>query len=524
LRGRVDLERSHGLTNRNQYAAKIELLETCRTKLANATDMMRQAKDAPSYDKNQHGRLLLYLAGAEIEMANYLYFMGKTKDPRIAEALTDAVSNAKQAIELPYDYLYEAYKAQGNAQEDLAWLCERQGFWDLAIKSFEQARDVKTDYLQATVNQGRVHFKRYKPFDVVRGRAADLENAIHDLRDACGKPNAIAEGFHWLGLALAEKPESLPEALTNLKQALKLAAESDDVTALTYMDKWAEAWLLLIRRKVDENAAGPKTGATSTKAAADEARKDLTSALELVRKQRADRMRAGQSVALCDTLLKRVPYWMAWVYMVEQDSKKAVDELNRTLPSRATATPDDARLFTLRGIFRMNDSQEWRTTGGQDKVLADFKAAAALGNGDDKAEALLSLSKARWNIRYDTVSQTILVDWSKPDVKDSKMDWRTPRKQAIELVGADSRYRSKLESWQLEWLSYLVNEFKILNHAEQDKAQKSLSREQIAACRSVLLKEAIEVLAGLPKGDSRSEARAALLKELPDDQQKVLAP
>jgi serine/threonine protein kinase/tetratricopeptide (TPR) repeat protein len=165
---------------------------------------------------------------ANVVRANYLYgAKGEQAIGIYREYLKEARKDAEKVLnEMRPRDLTDAYIAQGNALEDLAWLCHEEGLWDPALDAFGNAiRESHSLNPVPLVSHGRTNYKR---FSYSSKKRSDLVAAEKDLAAACElfqlghNKDTEAEAHIWLGqvyLGLADDVKAADHILQGIKLA-----------------------------------------------------------------------------------------------------------------------------------------------------------------------------------------------------------------------------------------------------------------------------------------------------------------
>src|SRR5438132_1932776 len=189
---------------------------------------------------------------ANVVRANYLYgAKGEQGIDTYREYLKEARKDAEKVLnEMRPRNLTDAYVAQGNALEDLAWLCHEESLWDSALEAFGNAiRESHSLHPAPLVSHGRTNYKRFR---YSSRKQSDLAAAEKDLATACDvfqlshNKDAEAEAHLWLGQVYLAMSDDV-KAASNILQGIKLATggwlgyakyvvESEIATAVSLKD------------------------------------------------------------------------------------------------------------------------------------------------------------------------------------------------------------------------------------------------------------------------------------------------
>jgi serine/threonine protein kinase/tetratricopeptide (TPR) repeat protein len=165
---------------------------------------------------------------ANVLRANYLHgAKGEQAIGTCREYLQQARADAEKVLkEIRPRNLTDAYIAQGNALEDLAWLCHEESLWDPALDAFGNAiRESHSLNPVPLVSHGRTNYKRFR---YGSNKQSDLAAAEKDLATACDvsqlshNKDAEAEARIWLGQVYLAMNDGV-KAASSILQGIKLA-------------------------------------------------------------------------------------------------------------------------------------------------------------------------------------------------------------------------------------------------------------------------------------------------------------
>jgi len=193
----------------------------------------------------------------------HLLWANFSLDPTLQKFTTlleKARADAEEATKLDSRYKHLAYRALGNAWEDLAWIGQKTPQYQDAIKAFKAAIDTRSDDATAWMDLGRcyykaVHYGRY-PQENLKLAKQNLTRAIELDLD-----RTKAEPHYWLGLVEKDLGDEAA-ARASFERALKVKKDYHPAAqglARVYKDeaKYAQAdpWY----QKAVELAEGAKS-------------------------------------------------------------------------------------------------------------------------------------------------------------------------------------------------------------------------------------------------------------------------
>ncbi|HND53765.1 MAG TPA: hypothetical protein PLV92_15255, partial [Pirellulaceae bacterium] len=226
LRGDAEHAQAHALLGNifisqsrreGNEAARTKLLEAA---VAECTIAIERAGEVETERANH----LINRSAAYLEWANFSF------DPtlkRQAELLSRARDDADAATKLVTAYRDQAYRALGNAEEDLAWIAKQADHWRPAVDAFSSAIEQREDLPFAWMDRGRCYYKWvvYGGADkelLDQNAAPDLESAIR-LSQVASRNELLAESHYWLGQVHAQMNRA-DDAAASFKAAIAVDA------------------------------------------------------------------------------------------------------------------------------------------------------------------------------------------------------------------------------------------------------------------------------------------------------------
>lgn len=177
-----------------------------------ARESFEAALEHYAADDPERTNCLIGLCNAHVNLANY--------KPAEAEGhLLEAEKFGQEAVrDRSSLYLELAYRALGNAQEDLAWIVgrtkpEMQRYYQQAVDSFERAKNLRTDLGAAWRDLGRSQYKwavdslpdpqRLQDPQAALELRSRLELARGNLEQALSKDEELNDARYWLAATQA---------------------------------------------------------------------------------------------------------------------------------------------------------------------------------------------------------------------------------------------------------------------------------------------------------------------------------
>jgi len=183
--------------------------------LSKAVDSCTKAIELTDPGDKELANYLINRSAAYVEWANFTIDTTLKSQQRL---LTEARTDGQKAVDLETPYRDYAYRALGNATEDLAWLVKKRELYPDAIKAFGGAIEERADMAVAWMDRGRCRFKA-----VGQGGydAEMLDDAVKDLTEAARRNPSLAEAHYWLG-RIENHRRDYDEANSHLSKALQI--------------------------------------------------------------------------------------------------------------------------------------------------------------------------------------------------------------------------------------------------------------------------------------------------------------